>query len=252
MRREMTILGVSLFCGATAWAFAEQRIPAYVLMGISALISAVPVGLTLRDRVRKLETTKLILLAGLGGTWLCLTTAFVAAGWMLLSTNEPKTVAVKTGGEGPIDWVYNFGMEGGGGRDKVFSLRFHGANVSKDHVRLREAKIRSLVDGSELALEVLAVDPATGNVTTTELGNIQLIPPGAPIELVAKFGPPDPQKQGYVQGLESKVFLETWRQFAFVAADDKRSYRLDFNENSMMPFFQGKVGPRVTAKAAAP
>jgi hypothetical protein len=49
-------------------------------------------------------------------------------------------------------------------------------------------------------------------------------------------------------GLDSKTFLDMWRQFSFNVKDNTRSYRLDFNENSMMPFFQGKVGPRVMVK----
>jgi hypothetical protein len=77
---------------------------------------------------------------------------------------------------------------------------------------------------------------------------VQLIPPGAPIEMVAKFGPPDPSTPGHVLGLDPKSFLEKWRQFSFNATDNSRSYQIEFNETAMMPFFQGKVGPRVTVK----
>jgi hypothetical protein len=47
-------------------------------------------------------------------------------------------------------------MEGGMAGVNVFSLRFRGANVSKDHTNLKAAKIRSLVDGAELPLDVAA------------------------------------------------------------------------------------------------
>ena len=38
------------------------------------------------------------------------------------------------------------------------------------------------------------------------------------------------------------------RAFAFNAKDDARPYRMEFNENIMAVFFQGKVGPRVAVK----
>ena len=68
------------------------------------------------------------------------------------------------------------------------------------------------------------------------------------MQLVAKFGPADPAHAGKVLGLDAKSFLEKWRKFSFNVKDDVRSYSLEFNENSMMPFFQGKVGPRVMIK----
>jgi hypothetical protein len=80
------------------------------------------------------------------------------------------------------------------------------------------------------------------------INGIELIPPGAPIELVAKFGEPDPNVPEHVLGIDPKVFLEKWRQFAFDAIDDKKTYHFEFKENSFMPFFKGKVGPRVALK----
>jgi hypothetical protein len=61
---------------------------------------------------------------------------------------------------------------------------------------------------------------------------------------VARFNPP--------AGLPPKDFLETWRQFAVNITDDSRSYHLGFNENVMMVFFEGKVGPRVTKRPDLP
>jgi hypothetical protein len=57
---------------------------------------------------------------------------------------------------------------------------------------------------------------------------------------VAKFNLPE--------GLEAKVFLETWRQFFFNVEDDSRKYRLPYNEGQLAPFFPGMVGPRVTKR----
>ena len=50
-------------------------------------------------------------------------------------------------------------------------------------------------------------------------------------------------------GLDPKIFLETWRQFYLNVEDDSKSYRLPFNEGSLMAFFPGMVGPHVTKKA---
>jgi hypothetical protein len=159
-------------------------------------------------------------------------------------------VGAKPDDEGPVQWVHNFFMEGGGSGN-VFSMRFRGANISKSPIQLKEATIVSLIDGTLLPLEIVGIDPRTGKNRIVSLDKVQLIAPGAPIELVAKFGAPDPAVPGNVLGLEPRQFLEKWRQFAFNAKDDSRSYRMDFNENSMMPFFQGQVGPRVVIKPEA-
>ena len=148
--------------------------------------------------------------------------------------------------EGPVSWLHSFSMEGGMGVP-VFSLRFQGANVSKEPIELRSATITSLIDGTRSQLEIVGND-ANGSSKIVPIGEVQLIPPGAPIELVAKFGEPDPKVPGNILGLEPKAFLEKWRQFAFDAADDERSYHFEFNENAFMPFFRGKVGPRVALK----
>lgn len=143
--------------------------------------------------------------------------------------------------DGPLIWFSNLTLEGGQGRP-VFSLRFHGTNASQREVELRAADIASAINGTRLHLEVLAVTNA-GENSFVPINRIQLIPPGAPIELVAKFNLP--------AGMEPDVFLETWRQFFFNAKDDSRTYRQNFNEGALMVFFPGRVGPRVTAKPQA-
>jgi hypothetical protein len=79
------------------------------------------------------------------------------------------------------------------------------------------------------------------------IDQIGLIPPGAPIRLVAKFGPA--AESGKVSGLEPKVFLETWRQFFFNVEDNVRKYRIPYNEARLAVFFPSMVGPRVTKKS---
>jgi hypothetical protein len=185
-----------------------------------------------------------VLLTGLAGTWLFLTVTVASAAYWLMQTRT--TVAAVD--EGPLQWVSSFSKEGGGvGGQNVASLRFHGANTSKKPIELKKAELISLIDGSRLKLEIVAVD-AQGNTKIVPIENVQLVPPGAPLELVAKFGPPDPATPGYILGLEPKAFLERWRKFSFNATDDTRSYQMEFNETAMMPFFQGKVGPRVSIK----
>jgi hypothetical protein len=183
-----------------------------------------------------------VLLTGITGTWLFLTAALGAAAWMVWTsqgfTIGTSGIGVGAKDEGPLEWVYSFSLEGGFGRN-VFALTFRGANTSKSPVQIKEANIISLIDGTLLPLEIVALDPTKNENEVVPIDKVQLIPPGAPIQLVAKFGSPDPNTVGKVLGLESKTFLEKWRQFSFNVKDDTRSYRLDFNENSMMPFFQG-------------
>jgi hypothetical protein len=184
-----------------------------------------------------------LLLVGLGGTWLFLSLTLATAAYWLMQTRSTVAAVDK----GPLQWVYNFSLEGGMNGANVFSLRFRGANTSKKPVELKSAELISLIDGAQLSLDIVAND-AQGNSKVVPIDKVQLIPPGAPIELVAKFGPPDPAVPGNILGIASKDFLEVWRKFSFNATDDTRSYQMEFNENSMMPFFQGKVGPRVSIK----
>jgi hypothetical protein len=79
-----------------------------------------------------------------------------------------------------------------------------------------------------------------GNAT---LDKVELVPPGAPVDLVAKFGSPDPNAPGKILGLEPKIFVETWRQFSLNVQDDSKSYRVPFNEGDLALSFPGKVGP---------
>lgn len=140
--------------------------------------------------------------------------------------------------EGPLIWFRNLTLEGGGVMP-IYSLRFRGTNTSKREVELMSADITSAINGTRITLEVVAVSGAGIN-EIVPINRIQLVPPGAPIELVAKFDPPD--------GLTREELLATWRQFFFNARDDTRAYRHAYDEGNLMPFFPGHVGPRIMQK----
>jgi hypothetical protein len=190
-----------------------------------------------------------VLLTGIAGTWIFLSLTFGAAAyWIYQNQNMVAGAPTTQADAGPISWVYNLSMERAGMNGvNIGALRFRGANISKAHLQLKSAEITSLVDGTQLHLDIVATDNA-GNSKIVPIDKVQLIPPGAPIEVVAKLGPPDPAMPGYVLGIDADTFLAKWRQFSFSATDDTRSYKMDFNENIMMVFFQGKVGPRVAIK----
>ena len=187
-------------------------------------------------------------LLGIVGWLALITVGLGAAAWMIWThqgfTSTWQSAPVD---EGPIQWGGSFSIEGNLA-SKIFSLRFLGVNISKTKsLQLKEANIVSAIDGTLLPLDVAAID-AAGDYKIVPIDQIQLIPPGARIELVAKLGPPDPNVVGNVLGLDPKAFLDKWRQFAFNVTDDVRSYRFDYNDIHMMVFFQGKVGPRVMVK----
>jgi hypothetical protein len=197
-------------------------------------------------KVRHMNEVQLILLIGFIGTWFFMTVSLGAGAWMIWKHRGFTNVGLRAD-EGPIQWNGWFSIEGNL-TSKIFSIRFLGVNISKTKaLQLKDANIISSIDGSLQPLDVVAVD-AAGDSKIVPIGQIQLIPPGARIELVAKFGPPDPSISGNVLGLEPKVFLDKWRQFSFNVTDDVRTYRFDYNDSHMMPFFQGKVGPRIMVK----
>ena len=188
------------------------------------------------------------LIAGIIGIWLCLTVALAAAAWMWTQRGFAGSPGVIVKHDaGPLEWSASFSIEGNRA-SRIYSLRFLGVNVSRTKaIQLKEANIISGIDGTLLPLQIAGVN-AEGESKIVPIDQVQLIPPGARVELVAKLGAPDPNTPGNVLGLEPKPFLEKWRQFSFNVSDDMRSYRNDFNDTHMMVFFQGKVGPRVTIK----
>jgi hypothetical protein len=221
----------------------------FLIAALGAIQSGWPHLQALHARVGMART---MLFVSIIGAWIFLTLALGTAAWIAAS---PKSFAIGSTGigvnaaadDGPLSWLQSFSMEGGMGGLNVFSIRFQGANISKESIELKSADITSLIDGTRLHLEIVGND-TDGSSKIVPLNRVQLIAPGAPIELVAKFGAPDPKVPGNILGLEPKTFLEKWRQFAFDATDDKNSYHFEFKENAFMPFFKGKVGPRVVLK----
>lgn len=198
----------------------------------------------------QMSSAQLILMAGIVGTWAFMTLGLGATAWMIWNQTPfaigVSAIAGDKSDDGPIQW-HSFNIEGDL-RTKISSLRFPGVNISKTRsLQIKDANIISAIDGTLVPLEIVAVNEA-GESKIVPISDVQLIPPGARIELVAKFGSPDPKVPGFVLGLEPKAFLDKWRQFSFNASDDTRTYRSDFNDSDLMVFFQGKVGPRVMVK----
>jgi hypothetical protein len=175
-----------------------------------------------------------LLIVGIAGPWVFMTLAMGAAIWALFKNQSLAGSIQQVQGEGPLQWFSNLTMEGGLG-EKVYSLKFYRRNASQKEVQLKDANIISAINGTKLPLEIVA--RKDGIIPIDQAG---LVPPGAPLEVVAKFNLPE--------GLEAKVFLETWRQFFFNVEDDSRKYRLPYNEGQLAPFFPGMVGPRATKR----
>jgi hypothetical protein len=214
-----------------------------VVIGASGLLATVWHYL-LKMR-RSLGAPQVIILIAVGTAWLGITVALGAAAWALWNGNLSAPTSASSPApkdEGPLSWIDNLWLNGGMGGQNVFNISFKGANISKHAVQIKSAEIQSGVTGTRLPLDIVA---AVGQDNeTVKLDQIEPIPPGARIELVARFNPPE--------GLPPKDFLETWRQFSVNIIDDSRSYNFGFNENVMMVFFEGKVGPRVTKRPDAP
>lgn len=188
------------------------------------------------------------LLAALTGAWLSLGLALGVTAWMVFGKQGfiANAGEVSASDDGPMKWFRNLEMEGGPRLSQnVFALTFQGFNSSQSEVELKKASIISAVNGSQIPLEIVA----EGEIIS--LNEAELIPPGAPVQLVAKFGPPDPNLPNKIMGIEPKKFIETWRQFSLNIQDSSKSYRSSFNENDLAPFFPGMVGPHVSKKVAA-
>jgi hypothetical protein len=253
----LVALAIGLFSAAVPWLWPDRREFGYAMIVVAVLCCIFCfygiAKLTRRWLVARTESlgpTKMMILVGIAATWLCGTVAAATFAWSLWNEPKGRMIGVALGSAdseaGPITWVQSFtSMEGGLSGLNVASLRFQGANTSKTTVRLKSASITSLIDGTQLPLEIVG-NASDGTSKIVSLDKVGLIAPGAPIELVAKFGPPDPSRPGFVMGLPPNAFLEKWRQFAFDAADDHRSYHFEVNETAFMPFFKGKVGPRVS------
>jgi hypothetical protein len=218
--------------------------------GLAGLLTVFGLGHKLAGPLRaRIGMGRTMLVGGLTGTWLFLTFTAGVAIWLLLA---PQAVVSNTAApvaqDGPLTWYVNLVMEGGPNLGRpVFSLTFSGQNTSQKEVTLKSANIVSAKNGKKIDLDVVAQDKS-GESVIVGPDEINLIPPGSPIKLIAKFGDPDPAAPGKILGLDTKTFLDTWSQFYLNVEDDSRTYRLPFNEGNLMAFFPGTVGPHITKK----
>jgi hypothetical protein len=252
----LVAVGLSALATAITYLWPAARGFGYLLFIIGVLAFAVAVFGAIRfgwPQVKamsvRLGVLNTALLIGVVGAWVLLPPTIGAVTWILLHQGEEAKTS--TSDDGPLRWFANLEMEGGPplGRP-VYSLTFHGGNTSQREVSLKKANIVSALNGKKIDLEIAAQDDAgKGDIVSIEA--INLIPPGAPVHLVAKFGDPDPNAPGKILGMDAKTFLETWRQFYFNVEDDTKTYRLPYNEGNLMSFFPGMVGPHVTKKHAA-
>jgi hypothetical protein len=229
---------------------------ALFLAGLAALFLVAPgyhhVAAWFKKRATQGSTVsnaQMIILASLAGIWLFMTIGLGAAAWMAATARgfAIGQSAIGVGAkedEGPMVWYRGPIIEGAAYGRNLFSLTFRGSNISQKEVELRSASIISAINGTKIQLEIIAQGESV------PLNQVELIPPGAPVQLVAKFGPPDPNAPGKILGLEPKIFLESWRQFFLSVQDDSQSYRMAYNEGDLAPFFPGMVGPHVSRKAA--
>ena len=216
-------LGLEVAGGAAVNRWPEYAIPVMALGCVMIVNGAWGVWNNRRERHGKARVKLLpshLLLIGIAGAWLFMTISLGAAAWMAWSGQgfAIGSSSISPGpDDGPMQWFRNLIMEGGPpNRSNVFSLKFRGVNVSQKEVELKSASIISAVNGTKLPLEIIAQNEIV------PLHAVELIPPGAPVDLVAKFGPPDPKAPGKILGLDPKVFVETWRQFSLNVQDDSK------------------------------
>lgn len=179
-----------------------------------------------------------IWIVSLTGLWIFVTATI--ATWVYTIANPSRTQTTSSFSSsskdtGPLTFFYNLTMNGGFGKG-VQTLLFYGQNTSQQEIQMLSAKIVSKITGNVLELKAIAEN------TPTEIGDLNVVPSGAPIQLLATFEAPENQSQD--------EFLKKWSKFDLVIRDETKEYRLPFNEGNIAPFFPGVVGPRLTAKRA--
>jgi|GEM_PF-4176316 len=211
--------------------------------GLFALVIVVDQYKTIWQRVRDMTPQELLLLTGIAGTWLFLTVAFAAGAWSILSKDSASSTLSNDQvlGLGEVELTKHMTLSGGMGGQNVFALEFLAVSRSDKEFELKSANITSAIDGTRQQLSVLATKD-DDKKEPAKIGDIELIPPGARLELRAEFNPP--------QGLAPKDFLERWSRFSLSVETDKQEYRTDFVETDLMAFFSGQVGPRVRKKTS--
>ena len=230
-------LAVGAVGTAVTYLWPAAREFGFVLLFVGMVSFIIAIFGAVRASRAKIGAARTMLVIGIIGTWVFLTMALGLSAWMVLQPQASVARAsAQTADEGPLQWYYNLTMHGGPlSGSSVASLMFSGANVSQKEVLLKSAVIRSAIDGSEIVIKVDAQNEWVA------VDQINLIPPGAPVKLIAVFS-----KQG---GITKEEFLASWARFNLVVKDDTKEYRVPFNEGSIAPFFPGMVGPRVTKKS---
>ena len=246
-----TLIGFGIGCVGTGLAMPiEHNLfgTLLIIIGVATLVIAPPIWVYFNRKiisgwVSRLGTPQLVLLVGMVGLWLSITATVSALAWITIKGTGLSGTPVVDKDKGPLTWFYNLMLEGGPPAGmNVHALHFKGANTSEKEVRLRSAELRSANKGTVLPLEVVAANDE-GKNEIAPIDEVQLVPPGAPIELVAIFNPP--------AGLTAADFLATWSKFNLVVVDEDREYRVPFNEAHLAVFFPGLVGPRVTKKTVS-
>lgn len=241
---EFALAAIMATLAPSWWLFTFLSVLCFT--GVWAYDNRVQIG----KRLATMSWPQIYLFVGIAGVWLFMTVGLGSAAWMIVMgqpfTIGSSAIAGNKPNDGPLIWYRNLSMEGGPalGRN-VFALTFSGGNISEKEVELKSANIVSAVNGSRVTLEIVAQGESV------PLDQVELIPPGAPVRLVAKFGPPDQNSPGKILGIDSKVFADTWKKFSLNIQDDTKSYRIPFNEGDIAPFFPGIVGPHVSKKASA-
>ncbi len=125
-----------------------------------------------------------LLAIGIVGTGIFVSLFAGAALWALVNGSFVTGPAAAED-DGPLIWQAGLSLTPGP-NGTVSSLTFRGANQSQREVKLTDADITSAIKGERLRLEIVATN-ANGQNEIVLLEQVNVIPPGAPIELIARF-----------------------------------------------------------------
>jgi hypothetical protein len=109
-------------------------------------------------------------------------TLMFSAAASMYARRHVKSDDVLPEADGPLVWFHQLTLE-----HNQAALHIHGKNNGTRAVKMVEARIVSAMSGEEIKLEIVA----SGNdrmLKIVKIDEINAIPPGAPIELVAIFG----------------------------------------------------------------
>jgi hypothetical protein len=140
---------------------------------------------------------------------------------------------------GPIGWRDDISSANGSNPSGMILLAIiiRGKNTSASAIQLTDAYIISELTGAKKTLQV-SLDPTH----LAPISEVNEIPPGAPIELWADFGP----------GILAPDFLIQWGSFRFHAEYGNIKYDKTFDEDRVKSFLsqfpEAHIGPHITKK----